>query len=274
MAFKPETIKLKKWDEVHDYAKPGWIFRGERKVKRDPKTTLERACNRLAIRKTRRGVEERLFREFRRNYHHYSTHVPKLETVLEWLSLMQHHGAPTRLLDFTYSIYIAAYFATEANDKDCAIWALDSRWALRRAASLLRKGKKCDQALDQMMKPFQEGDEKAVKPLFSEKPYVCAAWPINAFRLNQRLRIQQGVFLIPGDVEKPFVDNLAALMVGDPESKGKLLKIVISRKVGREAVKRLFSMGISRTSLFPGLDGYARSLNVWHPEYDPIPWTV
>ena len=189
MAFKPETIKLKKWDEVHDYAKPGWIFRGERKVKRDPKTTLERACNRLAIRKTRRGVEERLFREFRRNYHHYSTHVPKLETVLEWLSLMQHHGAPTRLLDFTYSIYIAAYFATEANDKDCAIWALDSRWALRRAASLLRKGKKCDQALDQMMKPFQEGDEKAVKPLFSEKPYVCAAWPINAFRLNQRLRI-------------------------------------------------------------------------------------
>ena len=180
---------------------------------------------------------------------------------------MQHHGAPTRLLDFTYSIYVAAYFATEDKEEEGdgrrAIWALDGVWALNRAASLLRKREKCDQALDQMMRPFQEGDEKVVTPLFFESPYASAVWPINPIRLNQRLQIQRGVFLIPGDAEEPFMTNLEALMDA-PDSNDKLLKIVISPEVGREAVRHLFSMGISRTSLFPGLDGFARSLSVWH----------
>ena len=122
------------------------------------------------------------------------------------------------------------------------------------------------------MEPFEEGDEKIVTRLFFEAPYACAVWPINPFRLNQRLRIQQGVFLIPGDVDQPFMANLEALTV-DSDSNDKLLKIVIPRKVARETVRRLFSMGLSRTTLFPGLDGYARSLGVWHSAYDPINWS-
>ena len=59
-------------------------------------------------------------------------------------------------------------------------------------------------------------------------PYVAAAWPINAFHLNQRLRIQQGAFLIPGDISKPFMTNLEALPGHD--SKDNLLKIVIVRE--------------------------------------------
>lgn len=41
----------------------------------------------------------------------------------DWLALMQHHHAPTRLLDWTESLWVAAYFAVESNwNSDGAIW--------------------------------------------------------------------------------------------------------------------------------------------------------
>src|SRR5438093_2893211 len=45
--------------------------------------------------------------------------------TLEWLALMQHYGAPTRLLDFTYSFWIALFFAFEEAENDCSVVALD-----------------------------------------------------------------------------------------------------------------------------------------------------
>ena len=274
MSFK--TIELTSWNDIHKYAAPewptGWLFRGQRSSGRDLETSLERCCDRQGIAPDkRRDVEERLFREFRRTYHHYSQHIPERKCVVEWLSLMQHHGAPTRLLDFSYSVYVAAYFATEKAEGDCAIWAVDGPWALGRAESLLRSGGKRDEDVKRMMEPFQEGDEEVVTPLFFDKPHIRAAWPINAFRLNERLRIQQGAFLIPGDVSQSFMANLAALMLGS-DAEDRFLKIIIPQAEARLAVRRLYSMDISRTSLFPGLDGYAHSLGVWNPAFDPINW--
>lgn len=54
-----------------------------------------------------------LTREFRLRAHHYLTDLPDDADYLEWWSLMRHYGAPTRLLDWTYSIYVATYFALE-----------------------------------------------------------------------------------------------------------------------------------------------------------------
>jgi hypothetical protein len=78
------------------------------------KTTLERACESYDIPLEKaRVIEDILLRNFMRKYHHYSQHIPDRGNTLEWLSVMQHYGAPTRLLDFTYSVYVAAYFALE-----------------------------------------------------------------------------------------------------------------------------------------------------------------
>lgn len=211
-----------------------------------------------------------MFREFRRIYHQYALHVPARPAIVEWLALMQHHGAPTRLLDFTYSVYVAAYFATEEAEQECAIWAVDAPWLLARAMEVLSANGKKKETTDRMFNRFQEGDEEVAAELFFSGPYVRAAWSINAFRLNERLRIQQGAFLISGDVSRSFVENLETI----PEERDRFLKIVIPVGLIPEARKHLFSMSISRTSLFPGLDGYAQSLGVYSPAMiPPFEWT-
>jgi hypothetical protein len=109
-----------------------------------------------------------------------------------------------------------------------------------------------------------------VRGLFFEEPYVHAAWPINAFRLSERLRIQRGAFLIPGDVSTSFMANLRGLP--GYESPRHVVKIVIPYELRLRALDRLFTMGISRSSLFPGLDGFAKSLGVYHSAFNREPW--
>lgn len=161
------------------------------------------------------------------------------------------------------------YFAVEAGEGDCAVWAIRAPWALQESANLLRSAGKPN--VDRMLKRFVEGDEEIVQALFFEEPYVRAAWPINAFRLNERLQIQQGAFLIPGDVSEGFATNLQALPGHD--SRENVIEIVIPESERPQAIRNLFEMGISRTGLFPGLDGFARSLDVYHPVvHNPIGW--
>jgi hypothetical protein len=48
--------------------------------------------------------------------------------TLYCLAMMQHHGAPTRLMDWTYSPFVAAKFAAGEGTGDAAIWCLNAKW--------------------------------------------------------------------------------------------------------------------------------------------------
>ncbi len=266
---KLSRIRLKKWNDIHQYVRASWLYRGQSSASSQMKTSLERCFEREKIPAGQRSaVEMELLREFKRAYHQFSQHVPKTGHTLEWLSVMQHHGAPTRLLDFTYSIYIAAYFALEAADTDCAILAIHGPWLAKESIRALGKAGK--QNLNTLKTPTDTGQEQVINLAFFSPPFARTASPLNPFRLNERLRVQKGIFIVPGDPTTGFMDNLRALPGYD--SAGHMLQIVIPISMRREALQQLHNMNISRTSLFPGLDGYARSLGVYHPAFNPHPW--
>jgi hypothetical protein len=89
---------------------------------------------------TKPGIaEDYLEREFRRRAHHFLTDLPSHLDDLEWLALMQHHSAPTRLVDWTKSAHVAAFFAAESahSERPFTIWAIDEKSVHAEAVAML-----------------------------------------------------------------------------------------------------------------------------------------
>lgn len=257
-------------ENLYDSQKDGWIYRGQRDKRKGLKTTLERACESYDVSlEEARVIEDILLRDFRRKYHHYSQHIPDRVNTLEWLSVMQHYGAPTRLLDFTYSVYVAAYFALEKvlgkeeTDKGYAVWAVNGDWSVNESTKLFESSSKEYKFLKDPLEDEKDKAEAFESIFRRDSPKVLACQQ-NPFRLNERLTIQKGVFMCPGNVALPFEDNLCALPGW--EKRENIVKIIIPHKFRRKVLDQLYDMNITRATLFPGLDGFAQSLKVSMPK--------
>ena len=236
----------------------GWMFRGQKSDTWPLASKFERTCKRFNVTQSERPrIEDNMMREFRRRLSQYTTDVPSQESYLEWLALMQHHGAPTRLLDFTYSPYIAAYFAFEYAEPDTsvAIWAVNFQWLTDKLPKILL----------QQFREFRQDREK--QELLFKKTFINnrthqLLW-VNPFKLNERLSLQRGAFLCPTDVTISISDILLKY-----SSDAMLAKNVIQYTIPTgsknsetiEALEKLDAMNVNRITLFPGLDGFAQSL--------------
>ncbi len=225
-----------------------WVFKGLEKSCWPLKTTLERECERFGI--SGDDVQRReynMIREFQRRLHHYETHVPRQENVDEWMALMQHYGAPTRLLDFTYSPFVAAYFAFEkAKSGNVSVWAVDGE-CIDRA---FKSDNCCDQRLRDAYEEYANyRSPRAFCSLFLEDPGEKYVLVVNPFRLNDRLAYQQGLFLCPASVTAGFMENLGGLFKSSLDSTPVKKFIINVGEKGEhrdEALRDLHSMNINR----------------------------
>lgn len=150
---------------------------------------------------------------------------------------MQHYGAPTRLLDWSRSVFVALYFAVISEpEKDGAVWVLH--------------GKSVRESL-------RKNDTRVVRGHF-KKQFIGQkkiGW-FEVFAPFDRLVAQQGLFTISTDI---MMDHHRAFddMHNDEFP---LTKLIIPAKWKPEFLRKLISMNISAASLFPGLDGIGRSI--------------
>ena len=260
--FKPETVReITSWNDfikLESYYdsqrhKAEWVFRGHASINLALETTLDRACKEFNIQGNDIELIERdLIIDFQRNYHlHSVTAPPELEDTLEWLSLMRHHGTPTRLLDATFSLFIAVYFALENASGDAGIWAFNKSWLTEEYHKVVGAW---DRKAAEGFPITRSG--RLYESIFMQGQRFRLIVPVSPLRLNQRFSIQQGSFLCPGDVTRTFEQNLMGM-----DSSAANVEFLAARAKSRfEILRKLHRAGINRSLLFPGLDGFASSL--------------
>jgi FRG domain-containing protein len=249
------------WDGVNkayvELSGRRWLFRGQEDAGWGLKPSLERVLERFELPIDElREYESLLLREFKRHFHRYSLYVPPDDDDAEWLTMMQHHGAPTRLLDWTYSFHVALFFAVESAKakSTCAIWAVDNDFLVEIEKDEVRK--KFSKEERRIYDGGGDKDPRILKKfLYGDASIIL---PMNSLRLNERLTIQQGAFLFSQSLTEPFSMTFERLRKKKPDAFRKL-EIVCSKELLVAALWALRSVNIGRVSLFPGLDGFSQS---------------
>lgn len=245
------------WDDfdqiIRRRAHRAYVYRGHSNSSFKLESSLYRAFEEvLAITRltgtpgktiNKKGHERLALDKFIANAHLYLPHTPKDDDALSWMSIMQHFGAPTRMLDFTFSPYVAAYFALESGKEDAAIYSLKHS-VLKEIDSDYYK----DKDLAEMYKNLLSKEDEI--NLDDEFLYVY-----EPHYSNQRLMAQQGLFVIPSTNQISHEAIIAFYKLNEAE----MVKYVIPKEIRREGLKRLQKMNITATMLFPGLEGFCKS---------------
>jgi hypothetical protein len=224
-----------------------FVFRGQSKAMWDLKTSFERC---YFFKKNYR-VEKDFLKDFQRGAYNYfeAQNLPEPSDTLSWLALMQHHSAPTRLLDFTFSPFIASYFAFENAEQDCAVWAIHR---LHLQEDLSEKYPQGFEYRDDFM--YDLADD-SFNRIFQENK-LCCVFPVRPSVTSKRYLLQQSLFLSLGNTEQTFMDQLLSYSWPEylPEH---VAKVVLPFALREEALYDLNRMNINRSTLFPDIDGYS-----------------
>jgi hypothetical protein len=232
-----------------------WCFRGDCCRSEGLKTSLERA----AVDRWGRDwselpeIEEGLLRRFKREAHLYLANEPADGDRIGWLSLVRHHGGPTRLLDWSYSFFVGVYFAVvrEEVGQPTSIFAMNLEKIRRKVEGLAH-------LRPHLLRDPNAKREETVAALIDHRPRHPLVFPINPWQMNRRLILQQSLFLVPGDITRSFMDNLRA--VDRPEELMVEIPLANTRAFLEEATGELLAMNMTSATLFPGLDGFAQNL--------------
>jgi len=261
-----ETTRVTSWSELQEALfADSWIpeigryrsryaFRGLSDAGYPVATTLMRLGGGYAL------LERHLLRNFRKYAHR---RVVERDSVWHWLSVAQHYGLPTRLLDWTYSPFAAMHFATahiDKYDRDGAIWAVNYIAAHRMVPERLRSRLEFEGAnvftvemLSESVKTLAELDQLCESPftLFFEPPSI-----------DDRIVNQFALFSMSSSSSLALDDWLAE----HPEI---CRRILIPADLKWEIRDKLDQSNVTERVFFPGLEGLTAWLKRHYSPRDP-----
>jgi len=227
--------------------------------------------------------------------------VPDELDLLGWLSAMQHYGAPTRLLDWSASPFVALWFAYEhASETDACLWGLNSYLCRREINGTLLPGAWDHLGIQDTSVTDTDGNTSTRTPALEisqrdrENDYVRwsiktkCRWPLPVIPidLDARMTAQQTVLTCIGNLDQPTDQLLLSYEewrqeeIQPPPPGGYavgtdstiwpltqpadlLVKFLLPLEWRRDALQLLDRMGINAATLFPGLDGAGRQAGMY-----------
>jgi hypothetical protein len=222
------------WNERLHVHRSSFAYRGVD----DADATLTTSLGRLG---GDAGLERQLIRAFRK---YARQDAVNHDTDWDWLALGQHHGLPTRLLDWTYSPYVALHFATDEPrrmDRDGAVWRADY-----------------SAAHEQLPRPLLDALEDVGADVFTTEMLAEVAPDIGA------LGDSCALFLEPPSFDARIVNQYALFsFVASADAPLEAEKIVLPAELKWEIRDKLDQANVTERVLFPGLDG----ISAWLARY-------
>ena len=207
-------------------------------------------------------MEQHLLRNFRK--YARRSDVPS-DSIWDWMAVGQHHGLPTRLLDWTFSPQVAMHFATarlREFHNDGVIWTVDFVQAHALLPRPLREELECEAAdmftaemLHRRAPSLEKFDALDGEPfaVFFEPP-----------SLDDRIINQFALFAAMSRPDAMMGDWLRA-------HPGLYRRIVIPAELKWEVRDKLDQANVTERVLFPGLDGLSAWLKRYYSPKSPIP---
>lgn len=233
-----------------------YVYRGASNSQYDLSTSLVRLGGDSG------SLEPHLLRNFKKYAHNNASPG---HSVWNWLAVAQHHGLPTRLLDWTYSPYVALHFATadlEKYHQDAAIYCINYVNSVEYLPKLLKtailnEGSNVftPELLEPVCSSLRELEE------FQEEDFVLFLEPPS---LDSRIVHQFALFSL---MSKPCSD------LGDWLQKVPDLyfRIIIPASLKWEVRDKLDQANITERVLFPGLAGLSQWLKRHYTPTTPEP---
>lgn len=199
--------------------------------------------------------EGAVIENFRRHARAYvpSSELTYFDSFLSTLVLMQHYGAPTRLLDWTFSPWVAAYFASSTHmDDDGVIWTFNRDELARTNFGVDPDIEEPDvhkRLLNKLtaaitLQQWAEVSGREISAICSYSYQFADA----------RMTAQQSFFTIAGTLGVDHAEAIARVL---PEQ-SMMMRIVIPKSLKPELTHQLWKMNIGPLSLFPSIDGVGR----------------